>query len=56
MNAFNLIEKLSVLNDHLKPWKVMHKLSDILLLTICAVIAGYDGWDEIEDFGRERLD
>ena len=34
----------------------MHKLSDILLLTICAVIAGCDGWDEIEDFGRERLD
>ena len=56
MNAFNLIEKLSVLNDHRQPWKVMHKLSDILLLTICAVIAGCDGWDEIEDFGRERLD
>ena len=56
MNAFNLIEKLSVLNDHRQPWKVMHKLSDILLLTICAAIAGCDGWDEIEDFGRERLD
>ena len=55
MNAFNLIEKLSVLNDYRQPWKVVHKLSDILLLVICAVIAGCDGWDEIEDFGRERL-
>lgn len=56
MNAFNLIEKFSVLNDYRQPWKVVHKLSDILLLVICAVIAGCDGWDEIEDFGRERLD
>ena len=56
MNAFNLIEKLSVLTDYRQPWKVVHKLSDIVLLVICAVIAGCDGWDEIEDFGRERLD
>lgn len=32
-----------------------HKLSDILLLTICAVIAGAEGWEEIEDFGHSRL-
>ncbi|SUF43556.1 Uncharacterised protein [Salmonella enterica] len=25
------------------PWKGEHKLSDILLLTICAVISGADG-------------
>lgn len=56
MNAFNLIEELSILPDHRQPWKIRHKLSDILLLTICGVIAGADGWDEIEDFGNERLD
>ena len=28
---------------------------DILLLTICAVIIGAEGWEEIEDFGKERL-
>ncbi|WP_162535409.1 transposase family protein, partial [Escherichia coli] len=27
-----------------------HKLSDILLLTICAVISGAEGWEDIEDF------
>ena len=37
-------------------WKVEHKLADILLLTICGVIAGAEGWEEIEDFGEERLD
>ena len=56
MNAFNLIEKLSVLTDYRQLWKVVHKLSDIVLLVICSVIAGCDGWDEIEDFGCERLD
>lgn len=35
--------------------KVKHKLTDILLLTICAVIAGAEGWEEIEDFGHARL-
>ncbi|MBW9309838.1 transposase family protein [Escherichia coli] len=32
--------------------KVEHKLSDILLLTICAVISGAEGWEDIEDFGK----
>ncbi|PJE79151.1 hypothetical protein CI610_01900 [invertebrate metagenome] len=56
MNAFNLIEQLSITSDPRQNWKVEHKLSDILLLTICAVIAGAEDWEEIEDFGVERLD
>ncbi len=39
-----------------KPWKVEHKLSDILLLTICAVISCAEGWEDIEDFGETHLD
>src|SRR5512144_2355428 len=34
----------------------LHPLSDIVLLTLCAVISGADGWEAIEDFGREKLD
>jgi hypothetical protein len=30
--------------------KVQHELSDILFLTVCAVIYGSEVWDEIEDF------
>ncbi|WP_434083566.1 transposase family protein [Escherichia coli] len=33
-----------------------HKLSDILLLTICAVISGAEGWEDIEDFGETHPD
>ncbi|WP_459382082.1 transposase family protein [Halomonas sp. NCCP-2165] len=28
----------------------------MLLLTVCAVICGAEGWDEIEDFGHAKLD
>ena len=29
---------------------------DIISLAICAVIAGADGWEEIEDFGHDKFD
>lgn len=44
------------ISDYRQKGKVKHKLSDIILLTICAVISGQDGWDGIEDFGHARLD
>ncbi len=33
-----------------KPRKMEHKLSDILLLTICAVISGAEGWGRYRGF------
>lgn len=33
-----------------------HALLDIVLLTVCAVVSGADGWEAIEEFGREKLD
>ncbi|WP_418886420.1 transposase family protein [Escherichia coli] len=40
---------ISIIPDYRQAWKVEHKLSDILLLTICAVISG-GSWEDIEDF------
>ena len=54
MNAFGLIEHFSNLQDFRQPWKVEHKLTDIFLLVVCAMIAGARGWAEIEDFGKLR--
>jgi len=34
----------------------LHKLLDILAIAICAVIAGADNWEDIEEFGKARLD
>ena len=56
MNALNLMESLSIIYDPRQAGKVEHKLADILLLTMFAVIAGAEGWKDIEDFGHERLD
>ena len=32
-----------------------HLLMDIVILVICAVISGADGWEAIEQFGKEKL-
>ena len=34
----------------------LHPVAEILLVTLCGVIAGCDGWREIELFGKHRLD
>jgi predicted transposase YbfD/YdcC len=31
-----------------------HKLLDILVIAVCAVICGADGWTEVADFGRAK--
>lgn len=56
MNLEKLMEHISIIPDYRQPWKVEHKLSDILLLTICAVISGAEGWEDIEDFGNAHFD
>lgn len=33
-----------------------HSLVSILLVALCAVLSGADGWEGIEEFGRTRLD
>lgn len=34
----------------------LHKLLDILVITICAVIAGADNWEDVEEFGKARIE
>lgn len=34
----------------------LHKLADILVIAICAVIAGADNWEDIEEFGKARIE
>ncbi|MCK5783217.1 MAG: ISAs1 family transposase [Desulfobacterales bacterium] len=36
--------------DQRMPGKVIHKLHDILVITVCAVICGLEHWTQIEDF------
>lgn len=35
--------------------RTAHRLTDILFLTLCAVLCGMDDWESIEEWGKERL-
>jgi hypothetical protein len=39
-------------NNHNK----LHKMGDILILTILAVICGADSWVEVEEFGEAKIE
>lgn len=41
----NLFIHFEVIKDYRQPAKVEHKLSDIILLTICGVLSGFDAWE-----------
>ncbi len=52
----SLTEHFSIIKDPRQQSKVDHALTDILILCVIAVICGAEGWQDIEEFGRSRLD
>jgi predicted transposase YbfD/YdcC len=56
MNGLSLLDHISIIHDHRQSWKISYSLTDILFLTVTAVIGGAEGWEEIEDFGEDHLD
>jgi len=46
----------SKLKDPRRQHRRLHLLQDIIVLALCAVIAGAQDWQEIETFGRKRRD
>lgn len=48
-------EHFSEVTDPRQSAKVTYPLYDVLFLSICGVITGCEGWEDIEDFGRARL-
>lgn len=49
-----LIEKFSDLPDGRVKGRTDHDLLDIVVLALCAVMSGAEGWEDIEDWGCER--
>jgi hypothetical protein len=47
----SLLEVFSSIEDPRVDRHKRHKLTDIIVLTICAVISGAEGWEAIEQFG-----
>ncbi|MDR3221917.1 MAG: transposase family protein, partial [Candidatus Accumulibacter sp.] len=47
-----LIERFAEAPDPRVVGRTDHDLLDILVLSLCAVMSGAEGWDDIEDWGR----
>ena len=52
MNA--LVEHFATIEDPRQPGKVEHKLTDILMIAVCAVIAGAESYEDIALYGRSK--
>lgn len=52
--SLSITEHFSSLNDPRIQLKTHHKLIDVIVITLCAVICGADDWVEIARFGRAK--
>ncbi len=43
------------LEDSRDPIKVLHPVPELMLVMLCAVIAGSEGWEDIEIYGESKL-
>jgi len=54
IQSSSLAEHFGEIEDPRVGYLVEHKLMDLLMISICAVIGGADNWVEVEQFGREK--
>jgi hypothetical protein len=47
-------EHFSKIEDPILGKNKRHKLMDIIVLSICAVVSGAEGWEAIEGFGYDK--
>ena len=52
----SLIEHFSKLEDLRVDRNKKHELIDVIVLCVCAVVSGAEGWSDIEEFGRTKLE
>jgi len=55
MSIENLAQYFSTIEDPRCSGKVEHRLVDILVIAVCAVIACAESWDDIALYGRSKL-
>lgn len=56
MSVRRLVEEFSALTDPRCGGKVEHRLIDILVIAVCAVISGAESWADIALYGRSKQD
>jgi predicted transposase YbfD/YdcC len=50
----SLVEHLTIIEDPRQPGKVEHKLTDILMIAVCAARAGAESYEDIALYGRSK--
>jgi predicted transposase YbfD/YdcC len=50
-----LLRHFSELKDDREPWRIVYPLAEVLLLIVCATIAGCDDFDDIVAWGEHHL-
>lgn len=55
MSVKHLVEEFSTLEDPRHSGKIEHRLIDILVIAVCAVIAGAESWEDIALYGRSKI-
>ncbi len=55
MSVRTLVEEFSALEDPRCGGKVEYRLIDILVIAVCAVIAGAESWEDIALYGRSTI-
>ena len=56
VSNITLISDFSKINDPRLDRRKLHKLIDIFVITVCAVICGANTWNEIEQYGHSKHD
>jgi predicted transposase YbfD/YdcC len=52
----SIVTHFARLKDPRRAHRRLHHLQDIVVIALCAVIANADDWQQVEAFGRNRLD
>ena len=56
LQASSIIRIFERLEDFRVERSKLHKLIDIIFITLSATLCGYDGWEEIELFAKAKVD
>ncbi len=52
----SLVEHFATLEDPRIERKKLHGLVDLMVLSVCAIVSGAEGWQGIVEFGHEKLE
>jgi predicted transposase YbfD/YdcC len=56
MEPIGFLDFFRNIPDHRVERRKVHRVEEILLVTFCGIITGCEGWDDIELYGKTKLD